>query len=158
MKKYIIAISAASMLLCAALSACGQSNATLVSILFERGHGSQWGNQFYIEVNEQRIVTLRVISQSTMELREQKDIPISPEQWQELAAAVQDLELKQTRENWIHKLFGGSALDGGEYRHLTLIWQTEQGTAQTQYQWPQSQQADQLERLLEQLAKTGEQG
>ena len=58
MKKHILEL-VGCMLLCTALTACTQEQATLSGILFDRGHGSAWGNQFYIEVYPEEIAVMR---------------------------------------------------------------------------------------------------
>ena len=57
------------------------------------------------------------------------------------------------RQSWKEKLFGSKKLDGGDYRNLTLLWETEKGTEERCYEWPQNEQANMLEALLKQLAE-----
>lgn len=143
-----------SFLLCAVLSACSCAPTKLVGIVFERGHGSAWGNQFYINVCKNEIAATRYIPEGAADQTVREHIPITAEQWQTLANAIEKLELKKERGSWIKALLGKSKLDGGEYRNLSLIWETGAGTVETKYTWPQNEQAQALESLLEQLAKT----
>ena len=153
MKKYIIVIIC--ILLCTALVACGQENADLVGIIFERGNGSVWGNQFYIEVNTDEIVVARYIPEGSSEQVTIEHIPVAAEQWQILTETIQNLSLKKERGLWKEKLFGSSKLDGGEYRKLTLVWKRASGEQEVDYQWPANEQANSFEQLLEQVAQAG---
>ena len=147
MKKYLIAIF---LLLSTTLMGCSQENASLVGIVFERGHDSLWGNQFYIEVYPEQIAAVRCFPEGSSEQTACESIPITPQQWQSLRDAIQGMDLKKKSNTG--KLFGISKQDGTEFRNLTLVWETKKGTKQVQYQWPQNTQANALEALLEQLA------
>lgn len=126
------------------LSGCSAGGGEAVTgIKFERGHGSAWGNQFYIEVNAEEIVIARYIPAGTTELRTVEHLPITETRWQSLCAAVERLPLKKARS-----LLGEShKLDGGEYRNLTLL----RDGKETAYRWPDTPEAQQLEQLLEAL-------
>ena len=151
MKKYIIA---GCMLLCAMLAACEQKEAKLVGIQFERGHGSQWGNQFYVEVTAREIVITRYFQTGASEQTVREHVPLSQAQWECLADTLRTLELKEAQDSWLDQILGFDKVDGGEFRRLTLTWETEKGTKRVSYQWPQDVQAASLEALLEQLART----
>lgn len=139
-------------LLCAMLSACGQKDAATTGIVFQRGHGSAWGNQFYIEVYADRIAAIHYFPEGASEQVVRENIPITAQQWQALMDVLQTMELKE-KSTWKEALFGGSKQDGGEFRELTLIRETEKGTVRTRCQWSQSEQAAALEALLEQFAE-----
>lgn len=126
------------------LSGCNAGECDpITGIKFERGHGSAWGNQFYIEVSPEAIVVLRYIPAGATELQTVEQLPITETQWQSLRAAVEQLPLKKARS-----LFGEShKLDGGEYRKLTLL----RDGKETAYRWPDTPEAQQLEQLLEAL-------
>ena len=156
MKKHILEL-VGCMLLCTALTACTQEQATLSGILFDRGHGSAWGNQFYIEVYPEEIAVMRHFPNGAQEQTVSEHIPITAEQWQQLTEAIENLQLQKKSTPWWKKLFTSSRQDDGEYRNLTLGWETGGKTAQTAYQWPQSTQANALEALLEQFAATAAQ-
>lgn len=153
MKKYILAGIAGCVLCCTALLACTRDGGVLTGIRFDRGHGSAWGNQFYIEVHPQQIAQLRYIPEESGELTVCENIPITGEQWQQLAEAVGALELKEKRNTWREALFGAARQDGGEYRTLTLLWERKSETKEITYQWPRSDQANALEALLEGLTE-----
>ena len=54
---------------------------------------------------------------------------------------------------WPFSLFGKvGRLDGTETRELTLIFKTQNGEEAVLYNWPESDAADRLETLLEDIA------
>ena len=144
-KKYIFALC---VLLCGLLIGCRQEPADLVGIIFERGHGSMWGNQFYIEVCAREITVTQYFPEGASDPIVREHVPITAAQWQNLTEAIQGLELEEDRSTLREKLFGHSRQDGGEFRYLILQWETQQ----KKYKWPQTQQANALEAMLEQLA------
>lgn len=128
------------------LTGCAAKEESAVTgIRFNRGHGSAWGNQFYIELDAEQIVTASYIPEGTGELVTVNHIPITDAQWQSIIAAAQQLPLGKARTNpWENR-----KLDGGEFRELTLI----RGKKETKYRWPDGPEAQQLEQLLETLLK-----
>ncbi len=149
MKKILLIVM---LLFLVSLSACGaKEDPVLIKIVFERGHGSMWGNQFYIEVTADQIQQVQYISKDTMELDNRNNIPITEQQWQALENAILLLELQEDNNTWKDKLFGQSTLDGGEYRRLTLTWKIGDKEKEVSYLWPQSQQAAEFESMLVQL-------
>lgn len=152
MKKFCII---AALLLLAGLTAChAEEDSALTGIIFDRGHGSAWGNQFYIEVRDCEIVQLRCIEEDTMELESLEHVSIRPEQWEALKTAVLNLELREETSAWKDRLFGHSKLDGGEYRNLSLIYRSGGKEVAVRYRWPDSADAQALEAALEQLAQS----
>ena len=123
------------------LSGCGRTQAPITELHFRRGHGSAWGNQFYIEVNGTEIVTAEYIENG--DLVTVTHIPISEDQWQTILAQTEQLPLKKARSDAWEK----NKLDGGEFRELTLV----RGTKKTAYRWPNTPEAEQLEQFLESL-------
>lgn len=115
----------------------------VTGIKFNRGHGSAWGNQFYIEINEEEIVLARYIPEGSSELVTVEQIPITDTQWQKIKSTVEQLPLEKART----KLWEKQKLDGSEFRELTLV----RGKKQTTYWWPNIPEAQQLEQLLENL-------
>ena len=135
------------------LTGCHQEESgEMTQITFERGSGSIWGNQFYIEVCPRQILLVRYFPEGSSQQQTKEQIPITQEQWDTLFRAVQALELTPEKTSFLQTLFGGQMLDGGEYRKLTLVWQTAAGEKEITYRWPGGPQADRLEQLLEQLA------
>lgn len=136
------------------LTGCkAKEDSKIIGVIFERGHGSTWGNQFYIEVRADEIVLARYFPENSQDKEVCEHIPITPEQWNAVCMAVQALELKEDRPSLWQKLWKSRKLDGGEYRVLTVIWVEEVEIA---YQWPNNQQSKDLETLLEQLVVTSE--
>ena len=153
MKKIAMLMAAACLLTMMVGCASESSPGTLSKITYDRGHGSMWGNQFYIEVTEDEIVCARYFSEGSSEQSTCQHIPITAQQWQELTAAVQKLEpeLKKDQPSELQKLFKSQKLDGGEYRKLTLSRKTDRSEESVVYQWPASAAAQELEVLLEAL-------
>ena len=126
------------------LSGCGaKRNSDITTIKFNRGHGSMWGNQFYINLSPTQIVTARYIPEGSWDLVTVEQIPIPDAQWQQIKSAVEQLPLKKARTDIWEK----QKLDGGEFRELTLV----RGTKEVTYDWPNTPEAQQLEQLLETL-------
>ena len=137
------------------LSGCGaaqEENPVLTRVTLDRGHGSMWGNQFYMDVNAQEILQTNYFSPDDPggELLTGSGLPLEVQQWDEITAAVEAMEpLTPVKESIWKKLFSkGHALDGTQYHRLTLYWGNGDGV---DYVWPDSEQAAALEALLEQL-------
>lgn len=143
----------AALLCITGLTACAPREApVLTGITFERGSGSVWGNQFYIQVTPEKIAVLEYVDADSGELMTLKDLPILPQQWEQLERAVLGLDLEEKRSGWKDKLLEGMVLDGGDFRNLTLTHKTGEKEVSTAYQW--SSQASALEAMLETLAET----
>lgn len=147
----------ASVCLFTMMVGCASKNSTetLSKITFDRGHGSMWCHQFYIEVTENEIVCARYFPEGSSEQTTCQHIPITAQQWNELVAAVRALEpeLKEDQPSLWQKLFNSQKADGGEYRKLTLSRKTDGSEESVAYQWPASAAARELEALLEALLK-----
>ena len=145
------------------LMLCGCSVAeetpdTVTRVIFERGHGSAWGNQFYMDVCTDEILQARYFRPDDPggELMEESGRPITSEQWEQILSAVEELapSLVPERKPLWQRLFGrGEALDGTEFHHLTLYASDDDSV---RYEWPKNEQAAALEALLEQLALAAE--
>lgn len=131
------------------LTGCGRSVPTEApnGIVFERGHGSAWGNQFYIEICPERIIVARYIPEGSSELGIVEDIAITREQWQQVESQLASMTLEKEQVSLWKRLFGGRAQDGGEYRRLTLLY----GDRELSCRWPADGEG--LEALLEQLVR-----
>lgn len=148
-----ICIVAALMLLTGLPGCHVKENSALTGIIFDRGNGSVWGNQLYMEVNSTEIGMLRYISKETGQLETLEHILIQPEEWEALKSAICELELQKDTPSWKERLFGHSKLDGGNYRNLSLIYSNGVKETTTKYQWPGSAAAQELEDMLEQLVQ-----
>jgi len=149
-------VTVGSMLRCTLPGGCAQEENLLVGIIFERGHGCAWGNQYYVEVCREEIVMLRYFPEGASEPVTEEHIPIASGQWLGLTQLLQTMELEEKRSFWLRSFFGRNKQDGGEYRSLTLIRQREKKTQKTGYRWPQTPQAEELELLLVQLSQTAQ--
>ena len=126
------------------LLGCKQEESTdITGIKFNRGHGSAWGNQFYIEIHATQIRLARYIPQGESELITVEHLPITDAQWQTLKGTVAQLPLEKARTNIWEK----QKLDGSQFRELTLVY----GKKEVTYYWPNTPEAQQLEQLLETL-------
>ena len=157
MKRWVAGVMA--FLIC--LSGCGatqEETRTLRRVVLDRGHGSMWGNQFYMDVCADEISQTRYFPSDDPggELTEDFGRAITAEQWDEILSAVEALEptLIPMRQPFLKKLFARKeVLDGGEFHHLTLYWAEDEAI---RYEWPFNEQAVALEALLEQLALTAQ--
>lgn len=141
----------------ALFSACsGQKESAAISrIVFDRGHGSMWGNQFFIELCPEEIVCVRYFPENSGEQTTREHIPISKTAWEKVLTAVQTLEpqLEADKPSLWQQLWGGQKLDGGEYRNLTIYRQTGTEETQTLYRLPSDPAVQALELLLEGLVE-----
>ena len=126
------------------LSGCGaKRNSEITKIIFNRGHGSAWGNQFYIKISPEEIVTARYIPEGSWDLVTVEHLPITDAQWQTVISTVEQLPLEKARTNIWEK----QKLDGSEFRELTLV----RGKKEVTYYWPNTPEAQQLEQFFETL-------
>lgn len=136
------------------LTGCGAKEDSMITgVIFDRGHGSAWGNLFYIEVCADEIALARYFPENSQDQEVCQHKPITPEQWSAVCTAVQALDLMEDRPSLWQKLWKSRKLDGGEYRTLTVIWDEN---TEISYEWPDHQQAKELELLLEQLVVTSQ--
>lgn len=136
------------------LAGCGpREHGEMTGIIFDRGHGSEWGNQFHIEVCAREIVVARYFPNGSADQNTCEHVPITVQQWEAICQAIRSMDLREKRTSWFQKIWASSKQDGGEYRTLTVIWDQD---VEIVYQWPESQQAKDLETLLEQLPVTRE--
>ena len=153
-KKHTVRVWPLFVMVALLLTGCkAKEDSKITGVVFNRGHGSTWGNQFYIEVCADEIVMARYFPENSQDQEVCEHIPITPEQWNEVCMAVQALDLEEDRPSLWQKLWKSRKLDSGEYRTLTVIWDKKVETA---YQWPENQQSKDLETLLEQLVMTSE--
>lgn len=131
----------------------------LASVILDHGHGSMWGCQFYVNINAEQIVETSYFpaENSNGDQVSRNNIPIAQEQWEQVEAAVMAVkpQLQQVKQpGWWERILrstGSQKLDGGEFRYLTLTWQSGEETQEVVYEWLGSEEAAELERLLEEL-------
>ena len=148
-----ITCSAAAILLLFFAGCKSADDFETVGLVFERAHGSVWGNQFYVEVCADEIIEMRYFPEGEIDPVTVTHIPVTSMQWNALRDTVQSLPLTKVKPSLRERLFGQNKLDGGEYRHLTLIQKNAQGETAVLYEWPQSEQAAELEKQLKQLTQ-----
>ena len=148
------------------LSGCGDrqpvpENGELIQVSLERGHGSEWGNQFYICVDPEKIQAVsRFTEGADGAYTTQYDIPITAERWQQVAAAAtaaaSQMEVEQPPGflSALLERFGPPVLDGGAYHTLTLTWETENTIEEITYIWTGRPAEANLEDLLEELPES----
>ena len=126
------------------LSGCNaKRNREIATIAFNRGHGSMWGNQFYLKISHEEIVTARYIPEGSWDLVTVEHLPITDTQWKTVTGIVELIPLEKTRTDIWEK----QKLDGSEFRELTL----ERGKKEITYYWPNTPESQHLEQLLENL-------
>ncbi len=131
-------------------------DAELSGIRFHRDHGSIWGVRLTLDIAPEGIKEVGVTKGG--EWVERENLPIRPADWNKIADAVEKirpalLAVRQKPQIWPFSLFGKvQRLDGTETRELTLIFKTQNGEEAVLYNWPESDAADQLETLLEDIA------
>jgi len=138
--KIVTAVCAFGALL---LAGCSPKDTDITGIRFNRGHGSMWGNQFYMELEPAEIVRIKYIPEGRSELVTLEHLPLTETQWQTVKSFVEQLPLEKARTNIWEK----QKLDGGAFRELTL----ERGKKEVTYYWPNTPEAQQLEQLFETL-------
>lgn len=126
------------------LSGCGaKRNSEITKIIFNRGHGSAWGNQFYIRISPAEIETARYIPEGSGDLVTVEHLPMADARWQTIKSIVEQLPLEKARTDIWEK----QKLDGSEFRELTLV----RGKKEVTYYWPDTPEAQQLEQFFETL-------
>lgn len=125
------------------LAGCGAKDESITGIKFNRGHGSMWGNQFYMDLAPTEIVCARYIPEGGWDLVTVEHIPITDARWQSIKSMVEQLPLEKARTDIWEK----QKLDGSEFRELTLV----RGGKEITYYWPNTPEAQQLEQHFETL-------
>ena len=133
--------------------------AVLTQVIFDRGHGSEWGNQFHMNIKRDEIRYASWITPEYDEL-EADHVPLSEETWLEIEALVLELlpEMEPVKEpGLLDRLFEKAmpqVLDGGEYHTLNLVWETEDEIQIIEYGWTGSPGQLELEAALEDLTNS----
>jgi len=133
--------------------------AVLTQVIFDRGHGSERGNQFHMNIKRDEIRLASWFSPDYEEL-EADHVPLSEETWLEIEALVLELlpEMEPVKEpGLLDRLFEKAmpqVLDGGEYHTLNLVWETEDEIQIIEYGWTGSPGQLELEAALEDLTNS----
>ena len=161
MKRIALIGALAVLLLC---SACGKQAEPmeLTRLVFARGHGSTWGNQFRIEAcpTEISYAHFFVKTEEGQEFREVYAVPLEKAQWEQIEAAALPVlsQLEVQKESGLVKrllqYFEPTIVDGGEWKKLTATWLTDGELQNVNYIWTATAEAEALELLMEELAAT----
>ena len=141
-------LTAVLLLFLLSLTACAQKevDGEVTKLIFDRGHGSAWGNQLYMEICPQEITLLRKVGADGA-LHTWENLPVSAENWEQLEAILKNISLEKESVSLWQSLFASQKRDGGLYRNLTLVY----GEKQLRCQWPADDGG--LEAFLELLAQ-----
>ncbi len=136
----------ASLLVLILLTGCSAPSGEITSITFERGNGSVWGHQFYIELTPSEIVALRYPAPQSHDIVEEAHIPIAREDWEKALLLTEKLSpyLKEYKASFIKLLFRRGITDGTDFKHLTLCY----GEDSILYKLPYVDEAFALEEFL----------
>ena len=139
------------------LCACGQTvqTDTLQSLTFERGHGSMWGNQFYVDICPTQITCARYFPQNSSELTEVQALPIDEKDWQQIETILQAMPLEEEKTTLRDILWERHRLDGGAFYELTLTLESARGEKKVIIHWSDDPSSQQLESFLEDLVRNG---
>ncbi|MBR5519116.1 MAG: hypothetical protein IKU55_00205 [Clostridia bacterium] len=138
----------------------GTDSAALQRVIFDRGHGSAWGNQFSTELTPSEIVITRFFcpSDPSRTLVTRVNLAIASEEWQQIAVAATAVLPQISPEKHGLQLFPFSRrlqkLDGSAYRKLTLFFLRRRKLRSISAELPDSPEARTLEHLLERLTLT----
>ena len=154
----------AILLLC---SACGKQAepSELTRVVYARGHGSTWGNQFRMEVcpTEISYTHFFVKTEEGLEFQELYAVPMEDTCWEQIETAVMAvlprLEI-QKPPNLLQRLaqkFGPIEVDGGAWTKLTVTRLVGGEPQEFEYVWTVTPEAEALALLLEELAYSLEQ-
>jgi len=145
-------------------SACGKpaEQGEMTRVVFARGHGSTWGNQFRMEVCPSEVSYLHYfrVGENEREFRELYALPIEETQWEQVQkAAMELLPLLQEQKSpslWarLEKAFGPIEVDGGKWWSLTLTWLVDGKEKDVQYVWTVCPETEAFEVLLEEMARS----
>jgi len=149
------------LLLC---SACGKQAepSELTRVVYARGHGSTWGNQFRMEVcpTEVSYTHFFVKNEEGREFKELYAIPIADTQWNQIKTAAMEvlsqLEVKKQPGllDRLAQALGPKTVDGGKWHMLTVTWIVDGEPKDIEYIWTATPEAEAFALLLEELAQT----
>lgn len=131
--------------------------AALERVIFDRGHGSVWGNQFFTELTAAELVITRFFDPSdpTRTLLTRTNQALAPEEWPQLTAAIVALLPHLPTAKHRFRLFARkpfpAAADGTAYCKLTLFFRSGRKLRTTSVPMPDCPEANAFEQLLEHL-------
>ena len=131
--------------------------AALERVIFDRGHGSVWGNQFFTELTAAELVITRFFDPAdpTRTLLTRTNQALAPEEWPQLTAAIAALLPHLPTAKHRFRLFARkpfpAAADGTAYRKLTLFFRSGRKLRTISASMPDCPEANAFEQLLEHL-------
>ncbi|MBE6953992.1 MAG: hypothetical protein E7452_10630 [Ruminococcaceae bacterium] len=134
--------------------------AALERVIFDRGHGSAWGNQFFTELTAKELVVTRFFDPAdpTRTLLTRTNQVLAPEEWPQLTAAIATLLPHLSRNKRFLRLFVRknfpAASDGTAYRRLTIFFHRGRKLHRFDAALPACPESATLEQLLEQMSLT----
>ena len=145
-------------------TACGQQTeqGELTRVLFARGHGSTWGNQFRIEICPTEVSYLHYFRDGG-EFRELFAVPVEEGQWEQIGTAAMtmlpQLEVRKPPRllKRLAQALGPKEVDGGDWWSLTMTWVMDGKAQDVQYIWRATPETEAFELLLEELARSVDQ-
>ena len=134
--------------------------AALERVIFDRGHGSAWGNQFFSELTAEELVVTRFFDPAdpTRTLLTRTNQALAPEEWPQLTAAIAALFPHLPPAKHRFRLFARknfpAASDGAAYRRLTLFFHRGRKLRRFDTALPACPESAALEQMLEQMSLT----
>jgi len=159
MKRLALIGAITALLLC---SACGKQveHREMTRVVFAKGHGSTWGNQFRMEVCPTEVSYTHFFEKQEQgrKFRELFAVPIEDAAWDEIETAAMALlpQLEvQKPPNLLKRLIRAmepKPVDGGEWAYLTVTWLVNGEFKDVQYIWTAIPEAESFVLMLEELA------
>ena len=159
MKRFALIGVLTALILC---SACGRQTERreMTRVVFARGHGSTWGNQFRMDVCSTEVSYTHFFEKNEQgrQFRELLAVPIEEAVWNEIEAAaaalLPQLEIQKPPGllKRLMQAMGPKTVDGGEWAYLTVTWLVDGEFEDVQYIWTDIPEAESFALALEELA------
>lgn len=129
-------------------------NSKLCGLIFERGHGSMWGNQFYISIYGNEIIRgVYFPADRSGELATVEGICLTEDAVAQIYEAAENLipftKKAPRKKPWFLRFSRVTVLDGGEFKKLTVIQTVSGKEKRKEYVITPCQEAEKFEALLE---------
>ena len=132
---------------------------TLVGVNYATGGGMMAHSEFHIILKRQEVEYTEFWPEDYVEnINVREHVPITEQQWADVETVILDLyqdgmlEAYQPKPEPENSFLDGLVLDGGDYTKLSLVWQTEDGSVEQGYYWPNDRRVLTLTDLLRELA------
>ena len=170
--KRIMAAFLATVMALTGLTGCNKQNpqpevpetpvlpGTLIGVAYATGSGMMAHSEFHIRLNRQEVEYTEFWpeDQYVEDIKAGEHIPITEQQWADVETVIlglyQDgmLEAYHPKPEPESNPMDAFILDGGDYTNLSLVWQTEDGSVEQGYYWPNDRRVITLTDLLRELA------